>query len=192
MKYTIPTLLISLILSCFSATCAPAPEVHDLSVERRTANTCGDPSTSEIYYEAFSPSRTAHLLQRHSAFVSDDSVLGEDFQIQAASFRAWRTQQTGTSPLYRLAAAGSPPPDYVFAVSTDANPSTVSGFATAPFIIGYVYATQICDSIPLYVVSVSSSRDHYYTVDADERDELVNDGWTDQGIAAYVLPVYTE
>lgn len=52
----------------------------------------------------------------------------------------------------------------------------------------YAYTTQICGSIPLYCATKSG--DHWYNTRKVEHDDLVNSsGWSDCGIAAYVLPI---
>ncbi|KDR68080.1 hypothetical protein GALMADRAFT_78958 [Galerina marginata CBS 339.88] len=155
------------------------------STKHRTTDTCGDPSVAEVFYEGFSPSHTTHVLESHSAFVNADAI-DADWQLQRGEFLAWKTPQTGTLPFYRLQSASAN--DFVFVISTTGSPPVVSGFATAPAIIGYVYPTQICDSVPLFTLFLPSATDHYYTIDATERQELISFGWTDQGIAAYVLP----
>ncbi|MBX7193051.1 MAG: hypothetical protein K1X94_13375 [Sandaracinaceae bacterium] len=51
-------------------------------------------------------------------------------------------------------------------------------------ILGYVAPSPVCGARPLY--RLSASDDHFYTVDAGERDFAVSIGYTDEGIAAYV------
>ncbi|KDR66519.1 hypothetical protein GALMADRAFT_44695, partial [Galerina marginata CBS 339.88] len=51
---------------------------------------------------------------------------------------------------------------------------------------GYVYPTQICNSIPLYGAAQASAADHWYTTILTEHNELVAlAGWADLGIIAY-------
>ncbi|PPQ70510.1 hypothetical protein CVT25_007660 [Psilocybe cyanescens] len=159
-----------------------------MTIESRSNATsaCADPSSTVLYWEGYSPGRTAHMLQQHSNFVNSDS-LGEDLQLQSAMFRAWSNPQTGTASFWRLQ-ANSGNSDYVFAMSSNNNPPVVSGFSQFPTIIAYVYPSQVCDSVPLFVLFLSSATDHYYTIDTTERQNLITLGWADQGIAAYVLP----
>ncbi|KAJ7486928.1 hypothetical protein FB451DRAFT_1554084 [Mycena latifolia] len=67
-------------------------------------------------------------------------------------------------------AATEPPYTYVF----DSGPAM------------YIYPTQICGSVPLYRLHSGDLRDHFYTIDAAERDAAV--GYADEGITGYVFP----
>lgn len=53
----------------------------------------------------------------------------------------------------------------------------------------YVYATQICGSIPLYHLYNPRDKDNFYTTSELERNKAIKDhGCKDLGIACYVLP----
>ncbi|KAF8868261.1 hypothetical protein CPB84DRAFT_1696968, partial [Gymnopilus junonius] len=74
--------------------------------------------------------------------------------------------------------------DYVFVASNSSTPPTRSG-SVAAVLMGFVYTTPICDSVPLYKPS-----DHYHTTNPAERGDMINHlGWNDGGIIAYVLPI---
>ncbi|KIJ56174.1 hypothetical protein M422DRAFT_86625, partial [Sphaerobolus stellatus SS14] len=54
-------------------------------------------------------------------------------------------------------------------------------------IAAFVYPTQICGAVPYYALFNATIGNHFYTVDANERSELINQGgYQDQGIVAYV------
>ncbi|KAF8153954.1 hypothetical protein B0H34DRAFT_71826 [Crassisporium funariophilum] len=159
------------------------------TAQRRATNTCADPTTAETFLAGYSPSYQAHLLRVRWAFVYADSAGTWDFQIQGEIFRAWQTPQDSTVPFYRL--YNPTTLDFVFLISKTTNPPTATGFVE-PQIVGYVYPTQICGSVPLYVVAQPAYSDHWYTTAVRERDDLVSSGWVDQGISAYVLPLNSE
>ncbi|KIJ33452.1 hypothetical protein M422DRAFT_264556 [Sphaerobolus stellatus SS14] len=113
-------------------------------------------------------------------------TLGQNWQIDRPSFIAWTSPgQPSTTPLWEL--INPTTRDVVYLLSTNGITPTLSGFSAAG-IISYVYPTQICGSVPLYAAAGPS--DHWYTTNLIEHDELLGvSGWTDDGIAAYVLPV---
>ncbi|KZT71845.1 hypothetical protein DAEQUDRAFT_665103, partial [Daedalea quercina L-15889] len=52
----------------------------------------------------------------------------------------------------------------------------------------YVFETQVCGSILLYRLYSSSAMDHFYTTSETQRENALKDGYSDEGIACYVLP----
>ncbi|KAF9443556.1 hypothetical protein P691DRAFT_737730 [Macrolepiota fuliginosa MF-IS2] len=58
-----------------------------------------------------------------------------------------------------------------------------------PGSIGFLYKTQKCKSLPLYRLYSEQRKDHLYTSDSAERDNLIKTGvYKDEGITGYVLP----
>ncbi|KIJ31909.1 hypothetical protein M422DRAFT_266411 [Sphaerobolus stellatus SS14] len=154
------------------------------SAERRATDTCGDPSVATTFYEAFSPSLQVHTLNLLVQFVGAQTV-GQDWQIISPSFNLWISPgQLSTTPLWVLPSLTTS--DAVFLTSTNGTTPTRNGFS-AGHIVGYVYPTQICGSVPLYAAALPS--DHWYTTNLIEHNVFISDGWTDDGIIAYVLPV---
>ncbi|KIJ33436.1 hypothetical protein M422DRAFT_264539 [Sphaerobolus stellatus SS14] len=111
---------------------------------------------------------------------------GSDFVIDRPSFIAWTSPgQPNTTPLWVL--NNPTTTDIVYLISTNGITPILPGFAPVA-IINYVYPTQICGSVPLYAAAGPS--DHWYTTNLIEHEELLGfSGWTDDGIAAYVLPL---
>ena len=141
---------------------------------------CANSSTSVPYIQAFSPQIKAHTLDTRAAFVNADTTQG-DWQFQGKVFRAWETQQPSTVPLNRFLTQVNQ--DYIFSTV-----SSVSGY-DANGVVGYVYPTQICDSVPLLGAYNQAAGDHYYTTDVGEHNSLTSSGWSDAGISGYVLPL---
>ncbi|KAF8805018.1 hypothetical protein BYT27DRAFT_7258607 [Phlegmacium glaucopus] len=153
---------------------------------KNLATACGDPSASVTYFEAFSVPNKLHSLNTLPAYV-DASALGSVWQFVEASCNAWTSSgQASTVPLYIL--FNPTTIDVMYLISTNGTPPTFPGFDNKG-IIAYVYPTQICGSVPLYAASLAIG-DHWYTTNLADRDALVSlgSGWTNAGIAAYVLP----
>ncbi|KIJ48855.1 hypothetical protein M422DRAFT_247220 [Sphaerobolus stellatus SS14] len=187
MKNFIHRLLTTLLLIYISVTCRAAT-FNNSSDQRRAADTCADPTLADVWVGAYSPSQTAHVIRATWAFVVNIAI-GGDWQIQGPVFRAWETPQEFTVPLYQLSKPDGS--DFLFLPSTDGNPPTVAGFENSG-ITGYVYATQVCGSVPLLVAANAATTDHWYTTNALQHSLLVADGWTDAGVAAFVLPLTSD
>lgn len=126
-------------------------------------------------------------MQRTFVFVHEDTI-GADWQVQEDMFLAWGNPQEFTVPLYAFFDATTL--DYVYIASGTGTPSAPDGFSlVGP--VAYVYDTQVCGSVPLFVVFEDVAGDHWLTTSASERDELISLGWIDSGIVAYVLPLPT-
>ncbi|KAH9479864.1 Ultraviolet-B receptor UVR8 [Psilocybe cubensis] len=145
------------------------------SFEARSAQTCGDPSVASTFYKGFNYIANVHTFNTQAQFVNAQ-VLGTGWQSTIPSFRAWTSAgQLGTAPLFYDPTVN----DVVFSLTSS------PGWA----IVGYVYPTQICSSVPLYAAARTSPSGHWYTTIEREHNELIALGWVDQGIVAYVLPI---
>lgn len=180
--------LVSLFLGQILVMGSSIAETRNSTVQSRAANTCGDPTVATTYYTAFSLNADrAHGINTKAAF-ADGNTRGDAWEIDSPVFSGWTSPgQLNTVPLYAFGRLTST--DFVYLISTDGNPPpTPSGFGLLG-IIGYVYATQICSSVPLYGATLPSPPDHWYTTELNEHNEIISLGWTDIGIIAYVLPV---
>ncbi|KAF8968623.1 hypothetical protein BDZ97DRAFT_1799323 [Flammula alnicola] len=174
---------LSLTSSIFGARAEVIPT--NSSLEQRSANACADSSIAVTYIQAFSQTIKAHTLDTRILFVNADTIQ-DDWAFQGEAFLAWTTPQQFTVPFYRFFTQTNQ--DYLFTISTDNNPPTVPGF-NFDAIVGYVYSSQVCGSIPLLGAWNQQFGDHYYTTDAVDHSALLAlSGWVDAGIAAYVLP----
>ncbi|KAJ7685934.1 hypothetical protein B0H17DRAFT_898997, partial [Mycena rosella] len=68
----------------------------------------------------------------------------------------------------------------------EAQASVANGYAIEDKFHMYIYPTQTCGSVPLYRSHSTLGTDHFYTIDATERDDSANTGWVYQEIAGYV------
>lgn len=116
-----------------------------------------------------------HTFNTQAQFVNS-LALGTGWQSTIPSFRGWISAgQTGTVPLFYDPTVN----DVVFTLSASAGSA----------IVGYVYPSQICNSVPLYASARVSPSGHWYTTILREHNELIDLGWVDQGVVAYVLPI---
>ncbi|KDR68081.1 hypothetical protein GALMADRAFT_146572 [Galerina marginata CBS 339.88] len=161
-----------------------------LGEERRAADTCADPSLTAIYYQGYSVTRSAHILRTRWVMVSE-STTGDEYAIQGAMFRAWEGAQPFTVPLFQLP-NGPSATDIIYLPSLNGSAPTAPGFLPPNLNepVAFVYPTQVCGSVPLFVVSNPTFTDHWYTTDPAERDALVkNTGWVNGGVVTFVLPL---
>jgi hypothetical protein len=53
--------------------------------------------------------------------------------------------------------------------------------------LGFWSPTELCDSVPLYGLFHAATNNHFYTLNATERDSARDNlGYTDEGIAGWV------
>ncbi|KAF5326777.1 hypothetical protein D9619_003880 [Psilocybe cf. subviscida] len=159
-------------------------------VASRTDNTCADPSLADVVIEAFSGSKLAHFIHFRSAFVNGDSLQTAGpplWSFQGPVFKAWRTQQPFTVPLFSLVTPASN--DLVFLIGSDAQtPPIFNGFVNNG-LVAWVYDTAVCGSVPLLSAVLAAQSDHYWTANVNEHADLLAHGWADGGVVAYVLPL---
>ncbi|KAF8870427.1 hypothetical protein CPB84DRAFT_1968115 [Gymnopilus junonius] len=154
-------------------------------LEGRTANTCADPGLALPFRQWFSISQKAHVLDQTIAIVNANTA-GGDWTWQADSFLAWGGPQEFVFPLYVF--FNPTTADNLYVLSSDGTVPSVSGTIPAG-IVAYVYATQVCGSVPLFSVAQEGVGDHWYTTSNAERDALTSVGWVSEGVIAFVLPI---
>jgi len=104
-------------------------------------------------------------------------------------------QPANTKPLYRLD-QGTANRRHFYTTSQAEAEAALSSGSQFERVEGYLFATQVYGSLPLYRVSrcspVGSGCDveHRYTVSADARAFLLGDGWADEGIEGYAFDGY--
>ena len=95
-----------------------------------------------------------------------------------------------TVPLYRLLKNGTG--NHFYTTSATERDYTVNHYGYKyEGIAGYVFSTQVADSVPLFrlVLTTSTALDHFYTTSAAERDNAVKTySYKYEGIQCYVLP----
>ncbi|EJD46232.1 hypothetical protein AURDEDRAFT_34421, partial [Auricularia subglabra TFB-10046 SS5] len=94
-------------------------------------------------------------------------------------------------PFYRLFNGDVQDHFYTTDEAERANAITRLGFKDEG-LTGWVHSTPVCASTPLYRLYYEGPtnrpllRDHFYTVNPAERERAVKNGYTYEGIAAYV------
>lgn len=155
-----------------------------------TRATCADTSLTQTVIQAFRTDTFVHCLNYRQAFASSNAVNRLlKYANQLPAFRGWTTQQDSTVPLFQLGTADRK--QYIYRIGTDARtPPTVSGFNTDVYLVAWVYNAPVCGSVPLYSVFLPGYGDRYTTINPYERNTLITvNGWADDGIVAYVLPL---
>ncbi len=117
----------------------------------------------------------------------------DNWQFQGPSFLAWITPQEFTVPFYQLTSpATGAKSDFIFLPAVNSSAPTAPGFSVQG-IVGYAYSTQICGSVPLLLAVNTGATDSWWTTSQADYDLLLetNTGWSDAGIAFYVLPLGT-
>jgi hypothetical protein len=114
-----------------------------------------------------------HLYTRDRA-----EALALGFRIESEPFFfVYPSAQPGTSPFHRCFLGGAHRL-YTFDAGCEGSGAAYEG------VLGWVAMGPVCGARPLY--RLSSRDNHFYTVDAAERDYAVSIGYLDEGVAAYV------
>lgn len=158
--------------------------------QARNAETCGDANNAVLWVKYWLPPAKSHLVWDSAHFTKSALNVGgiADYTYVGDAFYAFQTQETGTVPLWFFSKLQGD--DFMIATGNadGSTPSPPAGFAVS-FVLGYAYPSQICDSVPLFVVYDSTTTDHYFTIDPREKQGFLAVGYVDQGIVAYVLPL---
>ena len=131
----------------------------------------------------------AHIISPITRVVdvnSDSSTSRGDWQIQSDAFLVWQAEQPYTTALYEF--FNSDIKDYTYLIAKDYTPPTLTGYKSQG-IVGYVYATEVCGSVPILSAFKTSSGDHWYTTSKADHQSLLDKGWVDKGTIAYALPL---
>lgn len=114
------------------------------------------------------------------------AILSGNYVNQGSVGMKFRAQAESTVPLY---VAFNPTEVVHYYATSQKDMGTVfinEGFVTEGT-AAYVYTTQICGSIPLYHAWLVG-KDNLYTTNETEWDDAVKNGYTEEGVACYVLP----
>jgi hypothetical protein len=146
------------------------------------------PATSTAQYRLYSPQTGEHL---YTADTNEYAVLGRSGWKQEGA--AYRTLTNGTYaglvtvPLYRL--FNSPTRQHHW--TTDANEVLTLAQRpgwTSEGIASFVLPAPTAGAVALRRLVLVSAALHLWTTDTNERNVLVGQGWTDEGVIGYVLP----
>jgi hypothetical protein len=97
-------------------------------------------------------------------------------------------QQPDTVPLFRLYGIGNT--DHLYTTDIKERDHAVKRLGyTVVETVGYVYPSDGIGRVPLYRLHNKGVHDHYYTTSVHQRDDAAKNGWTDEGVACYMLPL---
>ncbi|KAF7350006.1 hypothetical protein MVEN_01302200 [Mycena venus] len=181
-------LLLSAVYFCI--TLASALRVNEPAVVMSRDNqTCGDPSDVVPYYQHYSSAVTDYYYTADAALVNT-VITSYHYTFQRVAGLVFITQQPSTVPFYRLYLSSGV--DFYTTNTTERDIAIKQGYAegdpTDP--LTYIYPTEICGAVPFYRIYKSSQQATYYTTSESEKlDFIANQGYVDQGIAGYILPL---
>lgn len=157
---------------------------HGALLIARSQSVC-DTSAAAPFLRAYSSYYENHF---YSADYNEMHVFvtNETYASQGNAGLLFREPTVSTVRLYRVVNPYSVS-RYYTTNRDDADSAIINDEYTTEGIAGYVYTSQICGSIPLYHASLST-KDSFYTTDESELENAVKNGYTDEGIACYVLP----
>ncbi|KAG6915539.1 hypothetical protein DXG01_011004 [Tephrocybe rancida] len=97
------------------------------------------------------------------------------------------TPVEGTVPLYRLYSIGLT--DHYLTASEDEKDHAIKrrGYHLEG-ILGYLYPTAGAGRVPFYQLH-NPLPDHYYTSSEQEREDASRNGWANEGVVGYLLPI---
>ncbi|KAL0947950.1 hypothetical protein HGRIS_010579 [Hohenbuehelia grisea] len=135
-----------------------------------------------------------------------DAIVAHGFKQDGVAGRIFKTQVPHSVPLYRV--WNGKLGDHFYTTNAGERQHAIASVGYVDDgITGYVYTEPICGAKPLYrtyqarnkIVKAYGHRiynvpgithhDHFYTMNLEERNHILNnEGYTDEGIAAYILP----
>ncbi|KAJ6454336.1 hypothetical protein C8R45DRAFT_944597 [Mycena sanguinolenta] len=154
----------------------------------RSAQTCGDPADALPMYRIYDASIPSRFYTFDVTTVSNS--IKSAYVLETVAAMVFSTQEEGTVPFYRLV---DPALNIHFWTinTTEVTAAVQTGYTVNTVAQMYIYPTETCGSVPLYRVSGSAGKDSVYTTSDTERLNFVAQGFTDLGIAGYVLPFET-
>ncbi|KAF9553947.1 hypothetical protein CPC08DRAFT_785961 [Agrocybe pediades] len=173
MKLYLSTVLCSLyILAAHSALASPA--------DPAPAQACGDPRHLVPFYRLYNPN------------IKDSFyTTGVDEKIQAIANLGYVEEGKQTVPLYRLYNGNVGVWDHLYTTSAQERASVITNPQYADEgIAGYVYQDELCNGLPLNRLYSDKAKNHFYTMDAAERDSTIAndaDKYVSEGIIAYMF-----
>ncbi|KAJ7760010.1 hypothetical protein B0H16DRAFT_1688904 [Mycena metata] len=158
-----------------------------VAVTRRTTQTCGDPSNAVPYYRTLSTPLSDYYYTADAALV-DAVYVDNNYALQGVAGLVFITQEESTVPFYRLTKFAV---NFFTANTTERDIAIQQGYSLTPKDpLTYIYPTEICGAVPFYRMVNTAEQANFYTTSESERlDFLTNQGYTDLGIAGYILPL---
>ncbi|KAJ6450159.1 hypothetical protein C8R45DRAFT_916974 [Mycena sanguinolenta] len=156
----------------------------------RSAETCGDPDDAIPFYRMLvpNPARPEYYYSADITYVN--TALHGGWTLQTVAALMFLTQEESTVPFFRLNSNVVPGEMLFTANTTELVDALQNGYSIAvDDAETYVYPTQICGSVPFYHLYNSAKQANFYTVSTSEMQTFIANGYSNAGIAGYVLPV---
>ncbi|KAJ7692862.1 hypothetical protein B0H17DRAFT_1132842 [Mycena rosella] len=158
-----------------------------MRTQRRSADTCGNPTDALPFYRSYNPTSVDHFYCSNLNQVNT-AITQTGYSLQEVAAMVFVTQKESTVPFYHL--WSGPATDSFYTISTTERDNAVKGGYRLEATTEFIYPTQVCGSVPLYRLYHATKLDNFYTTSESERlDFIANQGYNDIEIAGYVLPV---
>ncbi|KAJ7626839.1 hypothetical protein FB45DRAFT_55530 [Roridomyces roridus] len=183
MRSMFPLLFVSILLWSISSKASGV-------MQNLQARTCGNANDSVPLF-ATNGGPLQDFFASTSTVAIASVIEHQGFTFLGVSARVFTTQEPSTTPLYLVYSviSNGDATDHFYTTSASDRALLIeSGWIDAG-VQAYIYPTQICGSVPYYVVYNSAQTEHFYTANQTQyQNFLATAGWADQGIVGYVLP----
>ncbi len=131
-------------------------------------------------YRSVSTVNGGHL---YSTDANDRNL--RNFKLEGNAGYILGEQRDGVAPLYRMSSRNGD-----FLLTTDTNDiNRMEGFGYRnQGVIGYIAITQMPGTQPFYRLVKPDGSGHFFTANPEERAQVLQSGWRDEGITGYVWP----
>ncbi|KAF8195264.1 hypothetical protein K438DRAFT_1827168 [Mycena galopus ATCC 62051] len=155
-----------------------------------TSQTCGNMADLVPLYEIYSTRFIFHfysiLTFNVTNFITIDTSV-----FDGVTGLIFPTAEVSTVPFYCLRG-----PSYFFTANeTERTMALANGYADY-MTTGYIYPSQICGSVPLYRLHLTTAahvQDCFYTTSvAEKEDAILNQGFVDEGVAGYIFELLSD
>jgi hypothetical protein len=156
-------------------------------MQRRSPDTCGDPTDALPFYRSYNPTTVDHFYGTDVNLVNN-AITGAGYSLQEVAAFVFVTQEESTVPFYHIWSHTATDSFYTIS-TTERDHALKNGYDLNPPAEFYIYPNQVCGSVPFYRLYHETKLDNFYTTSESERlDFISNQGYTDIEIAGYVLP----
>ncbi|KAF8893475.1 hypothetical protein BD779DRAFT_1669763 [Infundibulicybe gibba] len=171
------TVVFSVLLATFSAA-RPSTDVTP-------RDSCGDLNNAVPLLRGYSSSRGKHVYTIDPDEMN--TLVASGYVAEPSAGRIWADMQPGTVPFFRL--FDNATFDSIYTTSTSEAIDSVNQGYTALGVVGFLFPSSQCGAIQLFRTFSPGGVDHFYTTNPAEQSRAVTSlGYTDQGVAGFVLP----